>query len=212
MGSTLSLDSGIQQYEVYLLLGDLSSIFDEVIGGKISIENGKQLVLNRLFRLNRVSLNEKPKNFISTPHYKIFPEDKPLLEITEKYRDADGQHAWSIALQYRPGAKIVKILHGLPGNEKKTTEKKPSREKILPGRMSRSVSLDDLTDYSKKYYQPPQQKSQKMQPIQRQYPGMNFQKYSSEPNPRNLPIFNDGSNFNPGENQDVLEFNLNGYT
>lgn len=143
MGSSISLDNGIQQYELYLLLGDLSSIFDEVVEGKVSIENGKHLVMNRLYRLNRVSLNEKPKDFVSSDHYKIFPNGKHLIEITEKYRDADGKHAWSVAIQYRTSSKIVKILHGVPGSKKESEPKNVERK-----RMTRSVSLDDLSSYS----------------------------------------------------------------
>jgi hypothetical protein len=143
MGSSISLDTGIQQYELYLLLGDVSSIFDEVVEGKVSIENGKHLVLNRLYRLNRVSLNEKPKDFVSSDHYKIFPNGKHLIEITEKYRDADGKHAWSVAIQYQTSSKIVKILHGIPGSKKESEAKNTGK------RMTRSVSLDDLSSYSK---------------------------------------------------------------
>jgi len=114
---------GIPQYDILTLICDLTSVFDSVIEGALTVDNGRNMIYNRLYLLNRYSLVEKPPNFLDASEYRIFPDGKQLVEITEKYRDADGVSAWSLAIQLKPGSKLYKVLSGVPG---KTNARPPT--------------------------------------------------------------------------------------
>src|ERR1700723_2359885 len=99
---------GISQYEVYTLIGVISGIFDDVTSGVSTPENARSVINFHIARLGRHSY-PSPTTGPSTSS-KIFQNGDQFLEISEKYYDLDGSHAWSLVIQMRPGNKILKIL------------------------------------------------------------------------------------------------------
>ncbi len=101
---------GLPSYEIYTLIGYLSSLYDSVSNNTTPANDAQSLILTHLHRLNRYSLDSSPGS-----NNRIFPDGSVFLEISERYRDSNGTHAWSLVLQFRPQAKIIKIMYGIPG-------------------------------------------------------------------------------------------------
>lgn len=100
---------GIQQYEILVLIGNITAVFDDVISGTTTTDNARSVVNYHLNRLAKYAFGTR-----NPDDNKIFPDGKHFLELKEKYNDADEIHAWSLVLQFQPGSQIYKILHAIP--------------------------------------------------------------------------------------------------
>ena len=120
---------GIQTHELYTFVGYITGVYDDVVSKRMTPAEGRNLIQHSLTRMARYTLeSSRPK----TPN-KIFVSDELLVEIYEKYRDADGMSGWSIVLQFKPSAKTFKALHGVPGSLSITsTPQQPSQPRVAP--------------------------------------------------------------------------------
>ena len=113
MGSTSSKDkgsSGIKDYQLFSLIGYITQIFEDVLSGHRSYDQGKNVIIFHLKELSRYSLNKQK----SPNPDNIYFNGQPQLLINEKYRHVDGEHAWSLTLQFNQNLRMIKLLHGTP--------------------------------------------------------------------------------------------------
>lgn len=148
--------------DIYILLGYLTQIFDEVVSGDLTISDARSVILYYLSRHRKHSVNPQAST------NKVFPEDRQHLEVSERYYDTDDKtRAWGINLLFRPENKTFKLVHGIIGSKVES-----SGGENLPRTFTRSDSrkkapIPPVPPTSKTVQLTPQQLTQQINYLQR---------------------------------------------
>lgn len=159
MGARQSKQPGVQWGNILTLCGIITEIYESTVNSREpSWDEGRLIIQHHLKRMAPHRLEpQKPTN------YKIFPKNEPLVEITERYRDIDGRHAWSLVIQLSSQGEIYKLLRGVPTRGQDTPKREPHPD-----------------DYIRGYDQDSTQ-SRPARSTQRGYPPADQRSYSYEP-------------------------------
>jgi hypothetical protein len=110
MGSSQGKESGIQDYQLWTLIGYIVQTYEDALAKRRSYDDAQNVIIFHLKELSRYALNPKK----SPNPDNIYFNGQPQLTIHEKYRHSDGQHAWSLTIQLNPNLRLFKVIHGTP--------------------------------------------------------------------------------------------------
>lgn len=110
MGSSQGKEAGIQDYQLWTLVGYIVQTYEDALANRRSYDDAQNVILFHLKELSRYALNPKK----SPNPDNVYFNGQPQLVIHEKYRHSDGQHAWSLTIQLNPTLRMFKLIHGTP--------------------------------------------------------------------------------------------------